>query len=77
MDVIHGYAKLLFPFRWDFLCTWDEFNWAHCRIAHKKWADGVNWIFSPMVDISRDPRWEEYLKVQEKILLGSQIAKQW
>jgi beta-glucosidase len=28
-----------------------------------------------MVDISRDPRWEEYLKVQEKILLGSQIAK--
>jgi beta-glucosidase len=27
------------------------------QIAAKKSADGINWTFSPMVDVSRDPRW--------------------
>jgi hypothetical protein len=34
----------------------------------KRSADGINWTFSPMVDISRDPTLEEFLKVQVKML---------
>jgi beta-glucosidase len=33
------------------------------QTAQEASADGINWTFSPMVDVSRDPRWEEFLKV--------------
>jgi beta-glucosidase len=36
--------------------------------AQEASADGINWTFSPMVDVSRDPRWEEFLKVLVKML---------
>jgi beta-glucosidase len=39
-------------------------------------ADGINWAFSPMVDISRDPRWGRVAEgAGEDAYLGSQIAK--
>ena len=39
-------------------------------------ADGINWNFSPMVDISRDPRWGRIAEgAGEDPYLGSQIAK--
>jgi beta-glucosidase len=66
--------KLLFLFRWDFPVLDMNLIERTARIAAQEAsADGINWTF-PMVDISRDPA-GRYLKVQEKILLGSQIAK--
>jgi beta-glucosidase len=39
-------------------------------------ADGINWTFSPMVDISRDPRWGRVSEGNgEDPFLASQIAK--
>ncbi len=39
-------------------------------------ADGLNWTFSPMVDISRDPRWGRISEGSgEDPYLGSLIAK--
>jgi beta-glucosidase len=39
-------------------------------------ADGINWTFSPMVDIARDPRWGRIAEGGgEDAYLGSQIAK--
>ena len=36
--------------------------------ANEASADGINWTFSPMVDISRDPRWGRVAEGEEKIL---------
>ena len=39
-------------------------------------ADGVNWTFSPMVDIARDPRWGRIAEgAGEDPYLGAQIAR--
>jgi beta-glucosidase len=39
-------------------------------------ADGINWTFSPMVDIARDPRWGRIAEGSgEDAYLGGQIAK--
>ncbi|MGB5821728.1 MAG: beta-glucosidase BglX, partial [Saonia sp.] len=47
------------------------------RIAAKEaTADGINWNFSPMVDIARDPRWGRIAEgAGEDPYLGSAIAK--
>lgn len=68
MDVIHGY-ETTFPIPLGLSCTWDMgLIERSAQIAAKEAsADGINWTFSPMVDVSRDPRWEEFLKVLEKI----------
>ena len=58
MDVIHGY-KTVFPIPIGLSCSWDlDLIERSCRIAaNEASADGICWTFSPMVDISRDPRW--------------------
>lgn len=58
MDVIHGY-QTVFPIPLGLSCTWDRAAVEQsARIAaQESSADGINWTFSPMVDISRDPRW--------------------
>ena len=58
MDVIHGY-ETVFPIPLGLSCTWDmEAVERSARIAAiEASADGINWTFSPMVDIARDPRW--------------------
>ena len=58
MDVIHGY-ETTFPIPLGLSCTWDmELIKRSAQIAAQEAsADGINWTFSPMVDISRDPRW--------------------
>ena len=44
--------------------------------AKEATADGINWNFSPMVDIARDPRWGRIAEgAGEDPYLGSQIAK--
>ena len=58
MDVIHGY-ETIFPIPLGLSCTWDmKAIQKSARIAAvEASADGISWTFSPMVDISRDPRW--------------------
>ncbi|PVD52674.1 beta-glucosidase BglX [Terrimonas sp.] len=77
MDVIHGY-KTMFPIPLGLSCTWDmNLVERSARIAATEAsADGLNWTFSPMVDIARDPRWGRISEGNgEDPYLGSQIAK--
>ena len=57
-DVIHGY-KTMFPVPLAETASWDmEAAERSARIAAiESVAEGVNWTFSPMIDISRDARW--------------------
>ncbi len=77
MDVIHGY-ETTFPIPLGLSCTWDmNLIQRSAQIAAKEAsADGINWTFSPMVDIARDPRWGRVSEGSgEDPYLGSQIAK--
>ncbi|MCM4157215.1 beta-glucosidase BglX [Gramella sp. AN32] len=76
-DVIHGY-KTTFPIPLGTASSWDMDMIKHAaEIAAKEaTADGINWNFSPMVDIARDPRWGRIAEgAGEDPYLGSQIAK--
>ncbi|MCX2742293.1 beta-glucosidase BglX [Mangrovivirga sp. M17] len=76
MDVIHGY-KTVFPIPIGLSCTWDmDMIRESARIAaNEATADGIAWTFSPMVDISRDPRWGRIAEgVGEDPYLGYQIS---
>lgn len=77
MDVIHGY-ETVFPIPLGLSCSWDmPLIERSARIAaNEASADGINWTFSPMVDISRDPRWGRVSEGNgEDPYLGAQIAK--
>ena len=75
-DVIHGY-KTTFPLPIALSCSWDmDLIEKTARIAATEaTADGIFWNFSPMVDVSRDPRWGRISEGSgEDPYLGSQIA---
>lgn len=57
-DVIHGY-RTIFPIPLAEACTWNPalLEQASRVAAEEASACGVDWIFAPMVDIARDPRW--------------------
>ena len=77
MDVIHGY-ETIFPIPLALSCSWDTAAIEQCaRIAAKEAsADGINWTFSPMVDIARDARWGRIAEGSgEDAFLGSRIAE--
>ncbi len=77
MDVIHGY-ETVFPIPLGLSCSWDmDMIKKSAQISAKEAsADGINWTFSPMVDIARDPRWGRIAEgAGEDAFLGSQIAK--
>jgi beta-glucosidase len=68
----------MFPIPLGLSCTWDmELIEASARIAAiEATADGLNWTFSPMVDIARDPRWGRISEGSgEDPYLGAAIAK--
>ncbi len=76
-DVIHGH-KTIFPIPLALSCTWDPaLIGKSARVAAEEAsADGVNWVFSPMVDIARDPRWGRIAEgAGEDSYLGSLIAR--
>src|SRR5690348_16810497 len=58
LDVIHGH-RTIFPIPLGLASSWDTAMIRQsARIAaNEATADGLNWVFSPMVDIARDPRW--------------------
>jgi len=75
-DVIHGH-KTIFPIPIGVSCTWDTALIRQSAVvaAAEATADGLNWAFSPMVDIARDPRWGRVSEGSgEDPFLGSQIA---
>ncbi len=77
LDVIHGH-RTIFPIPLGLSCTWDmALVEKSARIAAQEaTAEGLNWTFSPMVDIARDPRWGRISEGNgEDPYLGSQIAK--
>ena len=77
MDVIHGY-KTTFPIPLGMSATWDmSLVERSAQIAASEAsADGIQWTFSPMVDLTRDPRWGRVSEGNgEDAFLSSAIAK--
>jgi len=77
LDVIHGH-RTLFPIPLGISATWDlGLVEQSAQLAAKEaTADGLKWVFSPMVDIARDPRWGRVSEGSgEDPFLGSLIAK--
>ncbi|WP_418502150.1 beta-glucosidase BglX [Flagellimonas sp.] len=75
-DVIHGY-KTTYPIPLGLSASWDMdlVKQAAQMAAREATADGINWNFSPMVDIARDPRWGRIAETGgEDPYLGSKIA---
>lgn len=76
-DVIHGY-RTIFPVPLGEAASWDlELMEQTAAVAAKEArAAGIDWTFSPMVDIARDPRWGRIVEgAGEDPYLGSQIAR--
>jgi len=78
-DVIHGH-RTTFPTPLALAASWDtEAAATVARMgAVEARADGVSWVFSPMVDITRDPRWGRIIESSgEDPYLGSAMARAW
>jgi beta-glucosidase len=76
-DVIHGH-KTIFPIPLGLACTWNPaLIEKTARVAATEASsDGINWVFSPMVDIARDPRWGRIAEgAGEDAFLGGLIAR--
>ena len=75
-DVIHGH-RTIFPIPLGLSCTWNmELIERTARAAAaESAADGLHWVYSPMVDISWDARWGRVAEgAGEDPWLGSKIA---
>jgi beta-glucosidase len=75
-DVIHGY-KTMSPIPLAEAASWDinAISGSARMAATEATAVGINWVFAPMVDISRDPRWGRVMEgAGEDTYLGSRIA---
>ena len=77
LDVIHGH-RTTFPVPLAMAASFDpDIVQQACRVAATEARqDGINWVFSPMVDISRDARWGRIVEsAGEDPYLGSAIAR--
>jgi beta-glucosidase len=76
-DVIHGF-RTIFPVPLATASSWDPelvTELAHMAAVEARTA-GVNWFYSPMVDIARDARWGRCTEgAGEDPYLGSAIAR--
>ena len=76
-DVIHGF-RTIFPVPLATASSWDPdliTSLAHMAAVEAKTA-GVNWFYSPMVDIARDARWGRCTEgAGEDPYLGAAIAR--
>jgi beta-glucosidase len=76
-DVIHGF-RTIFPVPLATASSWDPAlvtDLAHMAAIEARTA-GVNWFYSPMVDIARDARWGRCTEgAGEDPYLGSAIAR--
>lgn len=57
-DVIHGF-RTIYPISLAQACSWnpDLVKEACAVAAQESRMSGVDWTFSPMIDVARDPRW--------------------
>lgn len=57
-DVIHGYRTIM-PIPLAQACSWNpELTSLGCEVAAREaYSCGIDWTFSPMIDVVRDPRW--------------------
>jgi beta-glucosidase len=79
LDVIHG-DHTTFPIPLAIAASWDPD--AAEKVARtgavEARADGVGWVFSPMVDIARDARWGRIVESNgEDPYLSSALARAW
>jgi len=77
LDVIHGH-RTIFPIPLGLSASWDmSLIKRSAQIAAKEaTAEGLNWVYSPMVDIARDARWGRISEGSgEDPWYGSQVAK--
>ena len=79
LDVIHG-DHTTFPIPLAIAASWD--TQAAETVARtgavEARADGIDWVFSPMVDIARDPRWGRIVESNgEDPYLSSAMARAW
>ena len=77
MDVIHGY-ETIFPIPLAMSCSWnlDAVENAARIAAREASADGISWVYSPMVDIALDARWGRVAEGNgEDPWLGSRMAE--
>jgi beta-glucosidase len=75
-DVIHGY-RTIFPVPLASAGSFDMslIEQAERVAAKESTASGVKWVFAPMVDIARDPRWGRIVEgAGEDPYLGSMVA---
>ncbi len=58
LDVIHGH-RTVFPSPIAEACSWntETFEESAHIAAREAREDGINWTFTPMLDIAREPRW--------------------
>ena len=77
MDVIHGY-ETMFPIPLALSCSWnlDAIKQSAAVAAKEASADGINWTYSPMVDVALDARWGRVSEGSgEDPYLGARIAE--
>ncbi|MFP5040870.1 glycoside hydrolase family 3 N-terminal domain-containing protein [Parasediminibacterium sp. JCM 36343] len=57
-DVIHGF-RTVYPISLAQACSWNPaLVTENCSVAAKEAVlSGIDWTFSPMIDVARDPRW--------------------
>ncbi|HEY1580797.1 MAG TPA: glycoside hydrolase family 3 N-terminal domain-containing protein [Terracidiphilus sp.] len=76
-DIIHGY-KTIYPAPLGLAATFDPeliTSLAHISATEAR-TGGVDWFYSPMVDISRDPRWGRTQEgAGEDAYLGAAMAR--
>jgi len=76
-DVNHGF-RTIFPVPLALAATWDTrlVQRVHRAAAEEATAVGVDWSFSPMLDITRDPRWGRVVEgAGEDPFLGAAMAR--
>jgi beta-glucosidase len=76
-DGIHGHHTI-YPIPLAQAAMWDTelVERIAAAVADEISADGLHWTFSPMVDISRDPRWGRVSDAAgEDSYMGSEMAK--
>lgn len=77
LDIIHGF-RTIFPIPLALACSWDSVLIEQtARVAAiEASAVGYNWTFSPMLDISRDPRWGRVMESPgEDPFIGELVAR--
>jgi beta-glucosidase len=76
-DVVHGF-KTTFPIPLAEACSWDLplIEKTSGMAAREAASAGTRWLYAPMLDIARDPRWGRiYEGAGEDTYLASEIGK--